>query len=65
MKKVMLMMCLLASIAVACSSLGNPKKMACQKGCESSYEDCKKDKSKSAAGCEAKKLACNKGCDEL
>ena len=68
MKKLVGILCIISIFAIGCAMLGDPKKMACQAGCDSNYESCKeeaKDDAKAIAACEAKKIACYKGCDEL
>jgi len=54
---------------IGCASLDtNPKRRACRAGCDSAYDDCKKeakDDTTEVAKCEAQKIACNKGCDKM
>jgi hypothetical protein len=68
MKKIIGVLCVLAIFIVGCAMLGNPKKVACEAACDSTYDSCKadaKDDAAALAACEAKKLACYKGCEKL
>jgi hypothetical protein len=68
MKKVIVVLCVLAIFIVGCAMLGNPKKVACESACDSAYNSCIEDAkgdAKAIAGCEVKKVACYKGCEKM